>query len=252
MNSLFAITINQGKVLETTNAEITIRDSFLYCKEEKIKGFILIYNDKHSYGIIKIENGDFEEIIYNNYRGVKALEKLEALKKYNIAIFNIPFHQALVDNYFSNKREMLKNTTKKTTNKNKQKNNKQKEAKMNIGKLNNLMERIKSDIGEGLIASAIWSIKDAQAIISYNPQPKSVALIDRLTNFLQKSLDDADFPTLNRYFVIDLIDNKMMIVVPLGNFRWGLFVNSENIQLGLLLNIIIPDVTAKFKEAINS
>jgi len=122
---------------------------------------------------------------------------------------------------------------------------------MNISKLNEAVEKLKTDLGKGLLATDIWFVADGQSIAGYNPQPKATALFNRITMMINSTLSESGFPALNKYYVLDLADNNMVIVLPLGDFQWGLLVDSTQTPLGLLLNIAIPHMLAIFNEAVN-
>jgi len=42
----------------------------------------------------------------------------------------------------------------------------------------NIINELKSDLGEGFVATDIWHSKDAQSLAGYNSQPKAVALFN--------------------------------------------------------------------------
>ena len=123
---------------------------------------------------------------------------------------------------------------------------------MNIQKLNSTIESMTKDLGTGLLATDIWTVADGFSIAGYNPQPKAAALFNQLTTYLNDTLEGSGFPGLGRYYMLDLIDNKLVIVLPMGEYRWGLLVDSSKVQLGLLLNIIIPRIIDAFEEALTS
>ncbi|MCP4216763.1 MAG: hypothetical protein GY765_19085, partial [bacterium] len=51
---------------------------------------------------------------------------------------------------------------------------------------------------------------------------------------------------------LDLADKKMVIVIPLGDYQWGILVDGDKTKLGLLLNISIPKIIDAFEEAITT
>jgi hypothetical protein len=51
---------------------------------------------------------------------------------------------------------------------------------------------------------------------------------------------------------MDLVDGNMAVLMPLGEYQWGMLLDSTKAPLGLLLNVIIPQVIDKFEEAIAS
>jgi hypothetical protein len=42
----------------------------------------------------------------------------------------------------------------------------------------------------------------------------------------------------------------MACVIPLGEYQWGLLLDSTKAPLGLLLNVAIPNAIDRFEEAI--
>ena len=125
-----------------------------------------------------------------------------------------------------------------------------KETKVNVQKLFTAVELLKNDLGDALLAADIFGSTDGQSIAGYNSQPKASALFGQLTLFLGKSLEGSGFPRLGKYYILDLADAKMVIVIPLGDYQWGLFVDTKKVQLGLLLNVVMPKIIDAFEEAI--
>lgn len=124
-----------------------------------------------------------------------------------------------------------------------------KETNMNIKMLNAAINELKEDLGAGLVATDIWDTAEGQSIAGYNPQPKACALFNRMTAQINKTLKESGFPILGKYYMLDLADKKRVIVVPLGDYQWGVLVDGKNTPLGLLLNIALPKVIDAFEEA---
>jgi len=51
---------------------------------------------------------------------------------------------------------------------------------------------------------------------------------------------------------LNLVDKKMVVVIPLGDYLWGILVDGRKIKLGLLLNIALPVCIDAFEAAITS
>ena len=47
----------------------------------------------------------------------------------------------------------------------------------------------------------------------------------------------------------ELADAKMMLIAPCGACQLNLIVDSTRVQLGLLLNVILPEVLSALEEA---
>jgi hypothetical protein len=128
--------------------------------------------------------------------------------------------------------------------------NKREVKKMNVDKLDEAIEVMKKDMKGGLIATDIWTVADGQSLSGFNTQPKAVALFNELTSNLIVSLKGSGFPALGRYYVVDLVDGITACVIPLGEYQWGLLLDSTKAPLGLLLNVVLPKAVDRFEEAI--
>lgn len=126
---------------------------------------------------------------------------------------------------------------------------KNKEITMNMKKLNEAMDELKNNVGSGLLSSTIASTNDGQMIIGYNSHPKAAPLFTQITSYLNRALKDSGLEGLGKYYIVDMTNNKMGIVIPLGDFWWGLVTDSQKAPLGLLLNIAIPRAIDMFEEA---
>lgn len=124
-----------------------------------------------------------------------------------------------------------------------------KEGYMNIKKLNQAIEIQKDNMGDGLLATDIYGSADGQSLVGWNSNPQACALMNRISNYMIDALDGAGFPALGRYYILDLVDGKMVIVITLGEFQWGMLVDRTKIQLGLLLNVVMPKMIQSFEAA---
>ncbi len=121
---------------------------------------------------------------------------------------------------------------------------------MNIKKMKEAVDKLKEDLGDGILSTDIYSSADGQSIYGINSQPKACALFNQVTNFLTKSLKGSNFPLLGRYYIVDLADSKMFLIIPMDGYQWGLFVDTKKIATGLLLNVILPEIVDKFEDAL--
>jgi len=49
-----------------------------------------------------------------------------------------------------------------------------------------------------------------------------------------------------------LVDDKLIVLIPMSDFAWGMLVDGKKTQLGLLLNVALPKAIAAFEDAITS
>ena len=122
---------------------------------------------------------------------------------------------------------------------------------MNVKKISEMIEILKGDLGEALIATDIWSTNDGRSIAAHNAQPKAVALFNRITKYLVEALDGSDFPAIDECYTINLKDKKFIVVLLLGDFQQGMLVDTSKVETGLLLNVTIPKLFKTYKEALN-
>ncbi len=127
-----------------------------------------------------------------------------------------------------------------------------KEERMNVSKLNKAIEVLKESMGGALMATDIWGTHDMQSIAGYNTQPIATALFGQIINSTNVALKEAGFPILGKYCVFDLVDGKMVVLIPMGDYAWGMLVDGKKAQLGLLLNVSLPKAIAAFEDAITS
>ncbi len=125
-----------------------------------------------------------------------------------------------------------------------------KEVKMDVQTLNKAIEVLKSNLGAGLLATDIFTAGDAQSIAGWNGNPAACALFAQITGMINTALSEGNFPVLGRYYLMDLVDDKMVVVIPMDEFMWGMLIDSKKAPLGLLLNIAMPKAISAFEEAL--
>ncbi len=103
------------------------------------------------------------------------------------------------------------------------------------------------ELGEAFIGGSFWISGDAQPLVSYPKENAMInigvanALFDRVTAMIRKSFKESELPTqINKYYLIDLTDNMVALVVLFENFQWGVIINTNEASLGLILNVALP------------
>jgi hypothetical protein len=121
---------------------------------------------------------------------------------------------------------------------------------INVDKLEAAIQELKSTLKEGLLASDIWDSSMGLSLAGYNPQPAAVALFTEMTNILRSTLADAGFPGLNRYFILDLEGDHMVMIIRHGNgLLQGILLNSKKVNLGLLMSVVLPKMIISVERA---
>jgi hypothetical protein len=122
---------------------------------------------------------------------------------------------------------------------------------MNVAKINAAIELLKSNLGESLLSTAIAMNVDGQSIAGFNSSPKFAALIVKAINVINDTTKIGGLPQIGKYATFDLQEDRMLVVLPLGEYIWGILLDSSKTQMGLLLNIEIPAAIDAFAEAVS-
>ncbi len=122
---------------------------------------------------------------------------------------------------------------------------------MNLKKLKNAVEVLKDDLEGALIATDIYPTGVGTPLVGYNSNPQASALFDRVTTYMIKALEGAKFPSLKDYYMLQLENDAYVIVLLFKEYQWGMLVDANKVNLGMLLNIVIPNARRAFEEALN-
>lgn len=120
---------------------------------------------------------------------------------------------------------------------------------MNVEKLKKAVEVLKDDLGLALLATDIF---DASGLsyAGHNEQPAASALFADMTSKLRKALEGSGFPTLGRFYMLELDDHKIVIIAMAKDFQWGMLVDGGKVNLGVLLNVALPKAIENLKTAV--
>ena len=125
-----------------------------------------------------------------------------------------------------------------------------KDVEMNIKRMNKITEDLREDLGNALIGTDIWKTDDAESLAGYNSNPKAAALFNEITRMLDKTLKGSEFPGLGKYYMVNLENNMMVVVVKQGDFQNGILVDLSKTTIGLLINVALPKVMTGLAEAV--
>ena len=123
---------------------------------------------------------------------------------------------------------------------------------MNTKMLDNAVQDLRNILRDGLIATDIWDRGTGLSLAGHNQQPVAVALFTRITDELDTSLRDSQFPPLSRYYLLDMEGNHTVVVINHGHILQGLLVDNKRANLGLLISVAIPkmlELVARAKAA---
>ncbi|NPA43135.1 MAG: hypothetical protein GXO27_03795 [Chlorobi bacterium] len=122
---------------------------------------------------------------------------------------------------------------------------------MDIKKLQKAIEVLRNDLGDALVSTDIYPSGVGTPLVGYNSNPQASALFDQVTTYIKKALDGAGFPTLKDYYLLK-VDGGLVVVLIFDDYQWVMFVDDSKVNLGILLNIAIPNAQKAFKEALTA
>jgi len=122
---------------------------------------------------------------------------------------------------------------------------------MDIKKLNKLIDDLKKEFGDALLATDIWANADGQILVGYNSLPEAAALMNQIAQQIADTLKEADFPPLDKFTSFNLQGGHTTFTLVFKDYHWGMLFDTTKIQLGLLLNVIAPKCIEGFHEALS-
>ena len=111
---------------------------------------------------------------------------------------------------------------------------------IDLERLNQCVDAMKSLLKEGLLAMDIWNLHDGLSLAGYNSPPAAVGLFTQLTGELVSTLQDSGFPGLNRYYLLDMEGDHTIMIIRHGDLLQGLLLNNKKVNLGVLLSVALP------------
>lgn len=120
---------------------------------------------------------------------------------------------------------------------------------MKMEKLKEAVDVLKSELGNALVACDIFD-GSGLSYAGHNSNPAATALFTDITARLQKALKDSGFPALDRYYMLVLEGNQIVVIALIGTLQMGMMVDGNKVNMGLLLNIAVKKAIAVAKTAL--
>lgn len=112
------------------------------------------------------------------------------------------------------------------------------------------VQDLRNILRDGLLATDIWDRTAGLSLAGFNQQPVAVALFTRITEELESSLRDSNFPPLGRYYLLDMVGNHTVVMINHGNLLQGILVDNKRANLGILISVAIPRMLETVAQAI--
>lgn len=117
-------------------------------------------------------------------------------------------------------------------------------------KLESTVTDLQSQLRDGLVAADILDLTSGISLVGFNANPQSSALFQLMTEQIDKMLEGIMYPSLNRYFLLDLHSDHSAVVVRAGDdMLLLLLIDNTKTTLGILLSVAIPKALAALEAA---
>lgn len=92
-----------------------------------------------------------------------------------------------------------------------------------------------------LVSMDLWDRESGLSLAGFNSQPAATALFNQVTGDLDYTLKESGFPTLNRFYLLDLTDGKLVVILrQADDFLGGMLLDGAKTNLGILLGVAVP------------
>jgi CheY-like chemotaxis protein len=126
-----------------------------------------------------------------------------------------------------------------------------KATEIDFKKIDEIVEALKENIGEGLIEINFFGMVDSKSLGNFNSEIATAELFNRITGYLKVELESGGYSELGEYYIINLTDGKLVVIVLLGNYSCQLTVDSGKVDSDRLLKGVIPMIVDSFSVALN-
>ncbi len=114
---------------------------------------------------------------------------------------------------------------------------------INQEKIKMAFEALKSDVGDGFVATEMWSTRQGLPLVKdYNNNLKVVPLFNEVTRKLYKTLKESAYPGLGEYYMVNLENNHLVVVIKIGEYQQFVLVDLAKTPMGVLMSIALPNL----------
>ena len=121
-----------------------------------------------------------------------------------------------------------------------------KEKIMDIKGINALIDNLRDNLDDGLLATEISSFKVGSSLAGFNVNGKIGALINKYTKYLIEIINKVGFGTTCAYYRVDISGNKCLFVLVFDEYCWPILVDTAKVAPGMMVSAVIPDCIEAF------
>lgn len=111
---------------------------------------------------------------------------------------------------------------------------------LHIKELKLLVAATRDMLSDALLRMDIFLSMDGRSLAGWNSHPLACSVFAGITRSLGDALEACRFPALGRYYMLDLAQGQLLLVLVCGELHIGMLLASDKFHLGLLTNVILP------------
>ncbi|GEM_PF-2629126 len=109
---------------------------------------------------------------------------------------------------------------------------------------------IRDMLHDSLLRIDVFLSTNGRSLTGWNSQPLACSAFAGITRSLADSLIASGFPQLGKYYLFDLANEMMVLIVVSGELQMGLLLARSKVSLGLLTNIVLPQAAKALNESV--
>ncbi|MBN2346056.1 MAG: DUF4388 domain-containing protein [Candidatus Aminicenantes bacterium] len=108
-----------------------------------------------------------------------------------------------------------------------------------IDKLKMAAEVIRDMLPDSLQCMDVFLSSDGRSLAGWNSHPLACSAFAVISSSLQQALTMSGFPRLGKYYLLDLMNGQVVMIVLCGELQMGMLVGGKKEHLGLLTNVVL-------------
>jgi len=120
---------------------------------------------------------------------------------------------------------------------------------MDAAALQRMLTSAQGALGDALQSFDIVLRADGTSVVAYQSSPAASAFLSQLTAQVQQALCKIGLAGLGRYYMAEIAGDGVLLVAISDTCQLCMSVDITRVQMGMLLNVILPDLLAQLNEA---
>lgn len=120
---------------------------------------------------------------------------------------------------------------------------------MDIKGINKVIDDLKDNLGDALLACDISSFKAGASVANYNMSTKTAALVNRFSKYLLDIMTKIEIGDEINYYAAQVKGGFMMYVIIANDYCCAIMVDGNQVANGMMMVGVLPDAIAAFQKA---